>query len=248
MLQRAIVVGASSGIGAALVKRLAREGYRVVAVARREEALVSVCADADAEAGEPRALPFAHDVTDVEGTPAAFEACVKLLDGLDVLIYCAGVMPEVAEDEYDTAKDAWMIQVNVIGAMAWLNPAAERLRLQGRGTLVGIGSVAGDRGRSGNPAYGASKSALHTYLEALRNRLDRHGVSVVTIKPGPVDTPMTQGRERMPLMIDANKAADSIVASLRGGSGTRYVPFTWWPIMTAIKNIPSVVFRRMNLP
>jgi decaprenylphospho-beta-D-erythro-pentofuranosid-2-ulose 2-reductase len=247
MLQRAIVVGASSGIGAALVRRLVREGCRVVAVARRQEALDAVCREADQGVGEPRALPLVHDVTDVAGARAAFERAVGLLDGLDVVVYCAGVMPRITEEDYDTALDKTTIDINLTGAMAWLNPAAERLKLQGGGTLVGIGSVAGDRGRRGNPAYCASKAALHTYLEALRNRLDQHGVRVVTIKPGPVDTPMTKGRDKLPLLIDADKAADRIAAALRGGPDTRYVPVAWWPIMTAVRSIPSMVFRKMDL-
>lgn len=248
MLQRAIVVGASSGIGAALVPRLAVEGYRIVAVARRPDALDAVCRQADEAAGEPRAVPLVHDVTDTAGVAAAFEAAVRLLDGLDLVVYCAGVMPEVPPDGYDTEVDATIVQVNTVGAMAWLNPAAARFAAQGSGTLVGIGSVAGERGRSGNPAYCASKAALHTYLESLRNRLDRRGVRVVTVKPGPVDTGMTSGRDRLPLLISADHAADGIIAAIRGGGGTRYVPVTWAPIMAAIRSIPSAVFRRMNLP
>ena len=240
MLQRAIVVGASSGIGAALVPRLAVEGYRVVAVARRQEA--------NEAAGEVRALAQVHDVTDVQAVAGAFESAVRSLEGLDLIVYCAGVMPEVALDAYDTDVDAQIVAVNVVGAMAWLNPAAARFAVQGTGTIVGIGSVAGDRGRSGNPAYGASKAALHAYLEALRNRLDRQGVRVVTIKPGPVDTAMVAGREKLPLLISADKAVDGIIGGIRGGGGTRYVPLAWAPIMAAIRSIPSAIFRRMNLP
>ncbi len=245
MIQRAIVVGASSGIGASLVVELARQGYRVVAVARRGEALVEVCERANAGLPEPLATAWIHDVTDVDGAPAAFRGIVERLDGLDLLIYSAGVMPEVGPEQFDPAIDREIVQVNVIGAMAWLDLAAERFLAQRSGTLVGIGSVAGDRGRRGNPAYCASKAALHTFLEALRNRLAVHGVRVVTIKPGPVDTPMTAGRDKLPLLIDADRAAREIVAALPAG-GTRYVPFAWAPIMTVVRSIPSVVFRRMN--
>ncbi|TVQ90531.1 MAG: SDR family NAD(P)-dependent oxidoreductase [Deltaproteobacteria bacterium] len=246
MQQRAIVVGASSGIGAALVEGLVRRGARVTAVARRGELLVEVCARANAEQHEARATAYVHDVTDVEGTAAAFQAIVQELDGLDILIYCAGIMPEIGPDQYDPLLDQQIVQVNLIGAMAWLNLAAERFRLQGSGSLVGVGSVAGDRGRIGNPAYCASKAGLHTFMESLRNRLDRHGVKVVTVKPGPVDTPMTAGRDKLPLLIDAERCARDILSSLEA-SGTVYVPGTWRPIMAAIQTIPSVFFRRMDV-
>lgn len=246
MLQRAIIVGASSGIGAALVRRLTREGYRVAAVARREDALQALCDEVNSS-GSERAFPIVHDVTDLASADAAFAEAVGRLDGLDLIVYSAGVMPEIEPDEFDTQVDKRIIDVNVTGGMAWLNLAATRFQVQRAGVLVGIGSVAGDRGRRGNPAYCASKAAMHTYLEALRNRLSQSGVRVVTIKPGPVDTPMTEGVDKLPLLIDADKAVDGIVSAVRGGPETRYVPLPWWPIMTAIRMVPSLVFRRLNL-
>jgi decaprenylphospho-beta-D-erythro-pentofuranosid-2-ulose 2-reductase len=245
VIQRAIVVGASSGIGAELVVQLACQGYRVMAVARRGDALTEVCARANEGLPEPRATAWIHDVTDHDGAPAAFRAIVERLDGLDLLIYSAGVMPDIGPEQFDAAIDRHIFEVNTIGAITWLDLAAERMLAQRSGTIVGIGSVAGDRGRRGNPAYCASKAALHTFLESLRNRLSQHGVRVVTVKPGPVDTPMTAGRDKLPLLIDAERAAREIVAALPSG-GTRYVPVAWAPIMTVVRSIPSVVFRRMN--
>lgn len=245
MIQRAIVVGASSGIGAALVVQLTQAGYRVAAVARRGDALTEVCTRANEGLPEPLATAYVHDATDLQGTERAFTDLVERLDGLDLLIYSAGIMPEIGPDQLDPHVDAQVVQVNLIGAMAWLNLAGARMRVQGAGTLVGIGSVAGDRGRRGNPAYCASKAGLHTFLEALRNRLSRHGVRVVTIKPGPVDTPMTAGRDSLPLLIEPDRAAREIIAGLTGAN-TRYVPLVWAPIMATVRAIPSRVFRRMN--
>lgn len=246
MLKRAIVVGASSGIGAALVRRLVAEGYRVAAVARSEDRLEALADELSSDGRSPvRVHP--HDVRDTEAAPALFAQIVEDLDGLDLVVYAAGVMPEVRPDEYDTAKDRHIVEVNVIGAMSWLNLAADRFQVQQGGTIVGIGSVAGDRGRRGNPAYCASKAALHTYLEALRNRLSQHGVDVVTVKPGPVDTPMTEGREGLPMMIDPDRAADGIFRAIARGATTAYVPGQWAVVMAGIKAIPSVVFRRMDI-
>ena len=105
----------------------------------------------------------------------------------------------------------------------------------------------GDRGRRGNPVYGASKAALAHYLEALRNRLSEHGVRVCTIKPGFVATPMTAGLGNLPGIVSAEAAARTIAGYARRGSGTRYVPLKWLGVSLVIRNIPSFVFRRLTL-
>ena len=246
MLKRAIVVGASSGIGEALVRRLCREGYVVAGVARRKDALDRLAAEIN-RPGEVRFFAYPHDVVDTASSKAVFDAIVAELAGLDAIVYAAGVMPRVREDQFDGALDRQIIEVNVIGAMAWLDLAAERFQSQHGGMIVGLGSVAGDRGRRGQPAYCASKAALHTYLEGLRNRLARYGVHVLTVKPGPVHTPMTEGLDKMPMAIDAAAAAEGILRAMNRRSDVAYVPFQWGIIMPIIQSIPSIVFRRMSL-
>jgi short-subunit dehydrogenase len=247
MLKRTIVVGASSGIGAALVRRLAREGHVVAAVSRRKDELDALASELNRDA--TRVHVFTHDVTETKSTRHVFDAAVQKLDGLDAIVYSAGVMPPVREDQFDPEIDRRIVETNVIGAMAWLDLAAERFQVQKGGTIVGIGSVAGDRGRRGNPAYAASKAALHTYLESLRNRLTRHGVHVLTVKPGPVKTPMTERLEKPPAMpIDADTCADGIHRAMVRGAQTAYVPLKWAVIMPVIQVIPSIVFRRFGPP
>jgi decaprenylphospho-beta-D-erythro-pentofuranosid-2-ulose 2-reductase len=217
-------------------------------VARREDALAALVAEIGSAAGDPaRARAYVHDVTRAPETPALFQRICRDLGGLDLIIYSAGVMPPVGEDEYAFEKDRQIIEVNLLGAMAWLNEAALRFARAGEGTIVGISSVSGDRGRRGQPAYCASKAALDTYLEALRNRLRRRGVTVVTVKPGPVDTPMSQGVERRPLLIAAARAAAQYRGAARRRAVTAYVPPTWRPIMFALRRIPSLVFSRLDV-
>ncbi len=244
----AIVVGASSGIGAAVARQLAGVGCRVALVARRAGELDALARDIGAATGDPaRALAFPHDVTHGDEVPALFQRICHELGGLDLLVYAAGVMPHVGADEYDLTKDRSIVEVNVVGAMAWCNQAAERFARAGAGTLVGISSVAGDRGRRGNPAYTASKAALDTYLEAVRNRVARLGVRVVTVKPGPVDTPMTKGMDRLPLLVSAEAAASELLAGAARGRRVVYVPAKWRPIMFVIRHIPSFVFRHLDI-
>jgi decaprenylphospho-beta-D-erythro-pentofuranosid-2-ulose 2-reductase len=247
--RHALVVGASSGIGAAVARQLAAGGGRVALVARRQAELEALARSLDDAGGGPgpRALAFAHDVTAYDEVPELFRTICRELGGLDLVVYAAGVMPRIAPDEYTFGKDRETVEVNVLGAMAWLNEAAQRFEAAGTGTIVGVGSVAGDRGRRGNPAYHASKAALDTYLESLRNRLARHGVRVVTVKPGPVDTPMTRGMDRLPFLVPAEDAARDLLAAARRGVRTAYVPARWRPIMFVLRNIPSAIFERLDI-
>jgi NAD(P)-dependent dehydrogenase (short-subunit alcohol dehydrogenase family) len=246
--RRAIVLGASSGMGAALVRQLAGEGYRVAALARgaeRLEALRDDCAATCTEAGG-EVLTRAHDVADTGSVPELFEELVRELGGLDLLIFAAGIMPGVEPTEFNTEKDLTMLSVNLAGCIAWCNPAANYFRTQRWGTLVGISSVAGDRGRRGAPVYGTTKAAMNCYLESLRNRLSESGVHVVTIKPGFVDTQMTAGMDGLFWLISAEEAARQILRAARGRAQVRYVPCQWWGLMTVVRSIPSFVFRKLN--
>jgi decaprenylphospho-beta-D-erythro-pentofuranosid-2-ulose 2-reductase len=246
--RHAIVVGASSGIGAAVARRLALDGVRVALVARRRAELERVAGEiGEATRDRSRTTIVPHDVTGDEDVAALVQRIAHDLGGLDLLVYAAGIMPRIGEDEYDLATDRAIVAVNVVGAMAWINVVAERFARGGAGTIVGISSVAGDRGRRGNPAYHASKAALDAYLEAVRNRVARRGVRVVTVKPGPVDTPMTQGMEKLPLLVSAEAAAAALLDGAARGRTTVYVPATWRPIMFVLRNLPSFVFRRLDI-
>ena len=246
--RRAIVVGASSGMGAALVRQLAREGYRVAALARRGAELAELqraCAEDCARTGGA-VLVRVHDVLRAEQAAGLFEQLVRELGGLDLFVYAVGIMPKIEPDEYDTEKDLDIVNANVSGLIAWTNPAATLFRTQRGGTIVGISSIAGDRGRKGNPAYCTSKAATNTYLEALRNRLSEVGVHVCTIKPGYVDTAMTRGMDGLFWVISAEEAARQILAAARNRVNTRYVPLRWQAVGTVLKLIPSFVFRKLS--
>jgi short-subunit dehydrogenase len=244
--RRAAVVGASSGIGAAIAVELGKEGVAVALLARREDELARV-ADAVRAAGG-QAFCHPHDATDYAAVPALFDAIEAELGGLDLVVYAAGVMPEVAEGEYDFAKDRQMIEVNLLGAMAWFDLAAARFEARRAGTLLGISSVAGERGRRGAPGYGTSKAAFTAYLEALRNRISRYGVNVVTVKPGFVDTAMTRGKKGLFWVVSPQTAAARTLALARRGSGAAgFVPARWALVALVIRSIPSLLFRRLNV-
>ncbi|MFQ5615569.1 MAG: SDR family NAD(P)-dependent oxidoreductase [Anaerolineales bacterium] len=242
--KRAVIIGASSGIGAELARQLAREGYTLALLARRQEALQALSDEINEAAGETRAVIYPHDVCKFDAIPGLFQTILQDLKRIDLIIYCAGVMPAAAFSEFSFAKDQGMIKVNLLGAMAWLGQAATLFERMGRGQIVGISSVAGDRGRVINPGYSTSKAGLDTYLESLRNRLTRKGVHVLTVKPGPVDTPMaTRGGL---FMIPPEQAARDITSAIRKRHQTVYTPARWRLIMFVVRNMPSVIFRRLN--
>jgi short-subunit dehydrogenase len=243
--RRAIVVGASSGIGAAIARQLACEGTIVAIVARRAERL-ELLADSISAAGSiSKPLVYPCDVRDVDASRNLFAEIVRDLEGLDLIVYSSGVMPRGAHTGFPTDEDVAAIETNFTGAVVWLNAAAEYFQVQGHGTIAGIGSVAGDRGRGGNPIYNASKAALATYLEALRNRLAGKGVTVVTIKPGFIRTDMIGSRRVFPPASGVDDAARLILAAARAGKRVAYVPPWWRWIALLLKAMPSVVMERL---
>ncbi|MDX1435772.1 MAG: SDR family NAD(P)-dependent oxidoreductase [Anaerolineales bacterium] len=243
---RAIVVGASSGIGAAVSRRLAQEGYLVAALARREDLLAELCSDINSSAGQERAYPFAHDVTKYDEVPELFQRLLRDLRRVDLVVYSAGVLQPVGISEYPFEKDRLGIEVNLLGAMAWLGQAAALFEKMQSGSIVGVSSVAGDRGRVRNPGYNAAKAGLDAYLEGLRNRLTRHGVHVLTFKPGFVQTKMLEGADRTFWVISPEQAADALVMGVKRRKQQMYVPGRWRLMMFAIRNTPSFVFRRLS--
>ncbi len=233
-------------MGAALARRLARAGYMLALVARRKAELEAVCEEINAAAGRTVAVPYVHDVCNYEEAPTLLRQIVADLGGLDAVVYAAGVNFPPGMDRYDFEADRQMLEVNLMGAFAWLNPVAEMFQSAGRGQIVGISSVAGDRGRVGNPGYNTSKAGLTTYLEALRNRLTRRGVNVLTVKPGFVQTEMLKAAQKAMFPITPEKAAEDIYRAMRSRKQQIYTPWFWTWIMLAVRNIPSVMFRRMS--
>jgi short-subunit dehydrogenase len=241
----ALVIGASSGIGEAIARRLAQEGYAVALVARREDLLNKVAERIKAAGGQARV--YAHDVTQYGEAATLFQTILRDLGRVDVVVYASGVMPTVDLAEFNFEKDKAMMDVNVLGAMAWLDQAAMAFERTGRGSIVGISSVAGDRGRVINPVYNASKAAFSTYLEALRNRLTRKGAHVLTVKPGMVETDMLKDVKRRMWVVGADQVAADTWSAIKGRKQEIYTPARWGLMMLVIQLLPSFIFRRLSL-
>jgi short-subunit dehydrogenase len=243
---RALIIGASSGIGAALARRLAREGYVLGLVSRRKRLLTDLCREINQSGDQGRASAYVHDVRNVDEVPDLLRRIIGELGGLDLVVYAAGVNFPPGLHAYNFEGDRQMLEINLVGAFAWLNPIAAMFEGAHRGQIVGLSSVAGERGRGGNPGYNASKAGLTSYLESLRNRLTRHGVNVLTVKAGFVQTDMLKAAQKVMFPITADQAAEEIYDAIRRRRQQIYTPWFWTWIMLAVRNIPSFVFRRMS--
>jgi short-subunit dehydrogenase len=246
--RRGIIIGASDGLGAALARRLAREGYTLALLARRKEKLEDLCNEINQISNEQRARAYVHDVAEYDKAPELLRKIVAELGGLDLVVFMAAVnLPPGGIDKYNFENDRRMLEINLIGAMAWLSPVAEMFQSAKAGQIVGIGSVAGDRGRVGNPGNNTSKAGLATYLEALRNRLTRHGVNVLTVKPGFLKTDMLKTAQgATPFAIAPEKAAEDIWKAMQRRKQVIYTAPIWRWIMLAIQHTPSFIFRRLS--
>lgn len=243
----ALIVGASSGIGAALAHELVGHDYSVALVARRKVELEDLTEELRGKAANGIVVQsYPHDVTDFYETPRLFQQITGDLQGLDLIVYTAASQPAMTPEEYNFEKNSAMVDVNIKGAIVWLDLAAERFEKAGEGHIVGISSIAAVRGRRLSPAYNASKAGFDVYLEGIRNRVSRSGVTVTTIRPGFVNTRLLENAAKTFWVISAEEAAHQIYRSISKKKQTTYVPGRWRIIAIIIQSIPSFLFRRLN--
>lgn len=243
-MKHVLLVGATDGIGKALAHEYLLRGWRVAIVGRDPDKLERVLDELRFEATFPELSGVVCNVVEPEHAERAFEEGVRRLGQLDLLVYCAGVM-EGGEGSGTRGRAAHrMFAVNAAGAAHFLELGAEYLQEACKGQLAALGSVAGDRGRRGNPGYCASKAALHTYLEGLRHRLHGSGVTVSTVKAGWVKTRMLKEDKRG--AIAPAVAAATIAARLERGREVFYVPGWWRAVSLTLRWMPRFLFKRLG--
>lgn len=243
-----LVLGATSAIARASAQAFARHGYDVVLAAQDSAENERLAADIRVRFGV-QCHAIAFDALDFDAHPAVLEASTQALGALPGgVLLCFGYMAEQADCQKDVAKARRTIDVNFTGAVSILELFAAAFEARGGGFLGVLSSVAGDRGRQSNYIYGSSKAGLTAYLQGLRNRLFKAGVTVTTIKPGFVDTKMTYGLPLPgPLVASPAQAGEAIFAAVSTGRNVAYVPFFWRYIMLIIKSIPEWQFKKMGL-
>ncbi len=242
--ETALIIGATSDIGRAIARRLARDGCALQLAARHAEDLAEEVQDMRARTA---GAVTAHrcDVLDADGG-------VSLLDALEVLPDVAVCVVGLAGDQQAAQGDGAVAQrvmrTNYVGPALLLAALAERFEQRGRGVLAGVSSVAGDRGRASNYVYGSAKAGFSAFLSGLRNRLAGSGVHVVTVKPGYVRTRMTDGMDLPPqLTAEPDEVAQAVVAAIRRRRDVVYVRRIWRVIMLIVRALPERVFKRTRL-
>lgn len=242
-----IVLGSTSPIARATAEAFARNGWGILLAARDREENEAIVADLRIRGNaEVRTIPF--DALDFAGHAAFVEKCSEILgEGLEGVVLCFGTMPPQAQAEKDWSAAREIIDGNYSAAVSILEKFAALMEARKRGWICGVSSVAGERGRMSNYIYGSSKAAVSAYLDGLRNRLWHSGVHVLSVKPGPIDTPMTFGMEKLPFLAQPGPAGNSIYKAILKRKNTLYVPGIWGIIMPVIKAIPEFQFKKMKM-
>jgi decaprenylphospho-beta-D-erythro-pentofuranosid-2-ulose 2-reductase len=243
--QRIAILGATSAMAEAASRLWAAEGARIALVARNPERLAVIAADLKARGATQVATVTLDCATADE--EAEFAKIVDAFGGLDVVLLAYGVLGDQATLESQPAATADLLRTNFTSAAAWSLAAAALFEKQKSGSLVVIGSGAGDRGRMSNYVYGASKAGLGVLVEGIAHRLAYCGARATLIKPGFVDTPMTAAIPKGPLWAKPETLGEIIVAAARTGGPIVYAPRFWQAIMLIIRNVPAAIFHKTKL-
>lgn len=240
------VFGATSAIASACSRRWAMNEARFFLVGRDEEKLRQVRDDLVVH-GASVAM-HVLDLNEIDRHAAMLDKCFEALGRVDVALVAHGTLSDQGKCETDAQHAVHEFTSNGLSVIALLTELARRMEPQKSGCIAVISSVAGDRGRSSNYLYGAAKAAVTQFCSGLRGRLFASGVNVLTIKPGFVDTPMTQGLSLPRLLLASpEKVARDITKAVETGRNTIYTPWFWRPIMLIIALVPEFVFKRLKL-
>lgn len=246
-MKKVLIIGATSSIATACARLWAEQGNEFFLVARNNEKLKQTAADLSVRGAKAVTL-HTMDATDFLAHPAMLACCLGALQQIDIALIAHGTLPDQKACEQGVDMALQEFSNNATSVIALMTLLANQFEKQHCGTLAVISSVAGDRGRPSNYLYGTAKAAVSTFCEGLRARLFKVGVHVIDIKPGFVDTPMTQGLS-LPagLVAKPEQVAQRIVKGIEHKVDVLYTPGFWVLIMMIIKLIPSMIFKRINL-
>jgi hypothetical protein len=246
-MQKIVIVGATSAIAHEAARLWAGQGAALFLVGRDAARLEANAADLRVR-GAANVAIHAMDATYDAAHGPMVEAAVAALGSIDVALIAHGTLPEQRDCETDIARLRAELETNGVSVCLLAQVLANRLVEQSTGTLAVIGSVAGDRGRQSNYAYGAAKGLVARFTEGLRNRVAKAGVQVLLVKPGFVDTPMTAAFDKQgPLWAQPAAIAKGILEAIEARKDVVYLPWFWRWIMLIIRHVPERMFKRMSL-
>ncbi|MFZ0663512.1 MAG: SDR family oxidoreductase [Acidobacteriaceae bacterium] len=241
-----LALGATSAIAEATLRLLAERGARFYLVGRNQHKLYAMAADLHTR-GAVGVATHAMDLNDTAAHPAMLAAAAQSLGTIELALLAHGVLGEQAEAEASYVEAEAILRTNFLSAVSLITWLANYFETTKQGTLAVISSVAGDRARKSNYVYGASKGALSIFLDGVRNRIDRAGVQVLTIKPGFVATPMTAHVAQGPLFAKPAQVARGIVKAIEQRRDVVYLPAFWRGIMLVVRMVPRRIFKKLNM-
>ena len=246
MTNNVVILGATSAIAEKTARCFAKDGAAFYLAGRSSEKLNSVANDLKVRGAADVQIGDLH--LNSEGAIDALLADIKSgFETIDVLLIAYGSLPNQKRCEASVAESSNEFYLNCTSIILLLTNIAPIFEKQQHGTIAVISSVAGDRGRQSNYLYGAAKGAISIFLQGLRNRLDRKGVNVLTIKPGFVDTPMTTEFDKGILWASPDTVGNGIYRAILKRKDVVYLPWFWRWVMLVIKLIPEKIFKRLSL-
>jgi short-subunit dehydrogenase len=243
-MQKVLIIGATSAIAESVARLYAARSAAVFLVGRNATRLDAIAADLRVR-GAHQVNTYALDVNDIASHAGMLDAAWAANGGIDTVLIAHGTLPDQAA--CDASVEVALREFVTNGTSTIALCTALALRLAPGSNLAVISSVAGDRGRASNYLYGSAKAAVTAFLSGQGQRLRKQGINVLNIKPGFVDTPMTQAFKKGALWASADKVAHGIVRASDRRRAVAYLPGFWWAIMMVIKNIPEFLFRRISL-
>jgi len=241
-----LILGATSAIAEQFARLHTQSEHKLLLVARNMSTLQEIQNDLDVR-GVGQVNIISHDFTEIEKSDELINKCVQVLGNIDLVLIAFGTLPDQEKSSRDSIVMHQEILLNFNAIVVLLNELGVEFEKQKNGTIVVISSVAGDRGRQSNYIYGCAKGGLSIFLQGLRNRLASHGVQVLTVKPGFVDTPMTSSFDKGLLWVGPDKIARDISRAIDKKKDILYTPWFWWWIMMIIRFIPEKIFKKLKL-
>jgi decaprenylphospho-beta-D-erythro-pentofuranosid-2-ulose 2-reductase len=242
-----VILGATSAIAEAAARRWAAEGAHIHLVGRRAERLADIAADLRVRGARDASVQEADLADDRLQASVVATALERVGSAPDVVLVAWGVLPDNAQAVADAAAAGDALRTNFVAPAQYVLRFADAMRARRRGSIVVIGSVAGDIGRAGNFVYGSAKGGLEIFCEGARRYYRGDGVRIVLVKPGFVDTPMTSHLRKGPLFASADAVGRVVHRASRRAAGPIYAPSWWRAVMTLLRWLPRPVMDRLRI-
>lgn len=245
-MKRILIIGATSAIAEHCARIWAAKGDALHLVARNDQHLQVIASDLKVR-GASKVTTYCIDLNDVDRHEELLNAADNTLGNVDTVLIAHGTLSNQKSCELSVHETLSEIQTNALSTISLLTLIANRFEAKKSGTICVISSVSGDRGRASNYVYGSAKAMVTAFTSGLRQRLYKSNVSVVTVKPGFVDTPMTSAFSKGFLWVKPNIVAKNIVHAIDKSKAEVYIPLFWLGIMIVIKIIPNFIFKKIYL-